>query len=180
MIRQFGIGQIGAEALYACGDLGAREEEMMGAGEVECTIRRATAEDAREIRRLIWRVGINPLSLNWQRFLVAVDEAGRVIGTGQIKPHGDGTRELASIAVQPEWQGKGIGRAIIERLLAENALPLYLTCRAEMEPYYLRFGFHALQATDMPPYFRRIYRLASLLHWIRPGGSSVRVMVKTV
>ncbi len=142
-------------------------------------LRRATAADAKAIRMLIWRVGINPMSLNWRRFLVAVDEQDRVIGTGQIKPHGDGTREMASIAVQPERQGEGIGKTMIARLLLENELPLYLTCRDRMEPYYQRFGFRALSATEMPPYFRRIYRLASFMSRVSPHLGKMRVMVKT-
>src|SRR5512142_2915329 len=97
-------------------------------------IRKATAADARAIRKLIWRVKINPTRLDWRRFVVAVDEHDRLLGCGQVKPHGDGTREMASIAVQPEQQGQGIGRAIVERILAENELPLYLTCRSENEP----------------------------------------------
>ncbi len=144
------------------------------------TIRKATAADAQAIRQLIWRVRINPMSLDWRRFLVAVDETGRVIGTGQVKPHGDGTRELASIAVQPERQGQGIGKAIIERLLAENAPPLYLTCEAQIEPYYLRFGFRALHAAELPPYFRRIYRLATFLNRVWPGMGEMRVMLKSL
>ncbi len=151
---------------------------MAEAGEVQYRLREATQADAKAIRELIHRVGINPLSLDWQRFLVAVDENDRVIGTGQIKPHGDGSRELASIAVQPERQGQGIGKAIIARLLVENALPLYLTCRAPMEPYYLQFGFHTLQAEEMPRYFRRIYRAASFLNQFWPGIGNMRVMGK--
>jgi N-acetylglutamate synthase-like GNAT family acetyltransferase len=142
-------------------------------------IRKATAADARDIRALIWRVGINPVSLDWRRFLVAVNAEDRVIGTGQIKPHGDGTREMASIAVQPEHQGEGVGKAIIQRLLAENELPLYLTCQARMEPYYHKFGFLALKPVEMPPYFRRIFWLASFLSWTWPRIGKMRVMIKT-
>ncbi len=142
-------------------------------------IRKATARDASSIRALIYRVEINPFGLDWRRFLVAVDEEDRVIGSGQIKPHGDGTRELASIAVQPEWQGQGIGREIIERLLAENPLPLYLTCRPRMVSYYERFGFRMLPPEEMPLYFRRIYRAASVFNWLARGAGEMRVMVKT-
>ncbi len=142
-------------------------------------LRKATDKDASSIRTLIYRVGINPFSLDWRRFLVAVDEEDRLIGSGQIKPHGDGTRELASIAVQPEWQGHGIGREIIERLLAENPLPLYLTCRARMAPYYEKFGFRVLRIEEMPPYFRRIYRAASFFSWLVGRTGEMRVMVKT-
>ncbi len=141
-------------------------------------LRKATAQDSPAIRALIYRVGINPFSLDWRRFLVAVDEEDRLIGSGQIKPHGDGTRELASIAVQPAWQGQGIGREIIERLMAENALPLYLTCRARMSPYYEKFGFRVLRVEEMPPYFRRLYRAASFLNRLARRAGELRVMGK--
>lgn len=84
--------------------------------------RKATAQDVSAICALINRMGIIPYSLDWRRFLVAVDEQGRLIAIGQIKPHGNGSRELTSIAVQPEWQSNRIGRAMVERLLAETDL----------------------------------------------------------
>jgi hypothetical protein len=46
-------------------------------------LRAATASDAGAIRLLIFRVGINPRDLDWRRFLVAVDEAGKLIGCGR-------------------------------------------------------------------------------------------------
>ena len=84
------------------------------------------------------------MALDWRRFLVAVDEQDRVIGCGQVKPHADGTRELASLAVIPELQRQGIGKSIAEQLLAENPLPLYLTCRASLQTYYEKFGFQVM------------------------------------
>lgn len=142
-------------------------------------LRKATARDARAIRALIWRVGINPTQLDWRRFVVAVDEQDTVIGCGQVKPHGDGSRELASIAVVPECQGQGIGRMIIERLLDETRLPLYLTCRAAMQEYYQRFGFQPAAYDRMPAYFKRIDRAASLLRRLFPRLNELRIMVKT-
>lgn len=141
-------------------------------------IRPAQAQDGRQIRKLIWSVGINPLGLNWRRFLVAVDARGRLVGCGQIKPHADGSRELASIAVQPDARGQGVSRAIITRLLAGQPLPIYLTCRASLEGYYKRFGFRSAAASEMPAYFRRIARLAGALRTIRPGSEDLLVMVK--
>jgi N-acetylglutamate synthase-like GNAT family acetyltransferase len=142
------------------------------------TLRPAQHSDARAIRALIFRVGINPMGLDWHRFLIVVDEHGRLIGTGQIKPHGDGTRELASIAVQPEYQNQGIGRAIVERLLAENPLPLYLTCASHNCPYYLKFGFRVLADPELPPYYRRLRRLARLAQKIFRIKEDMLVMVK--
>ena len=77
------------------------------------TLRPATAAEFPAIRKLIWQVGINPIGLDWRRFVLAVDEEGRMLGCGQIKPHKGGIRELASIAVVPEARGLGIARAII-------------------------------------------------------------------
>jgi amino-acid N-acetyltransferase len=140
--------------------------------------RPATQNDARTIRTLIYRVGINPMSLDWRRFLLLVDENDRLIGCGQIKPHADGTRELASIAVVPEYQGKGFGTQIITRLLTNTPLPLYLTCRSTTGPYYYRFGFQRLTPSELPPYFHRIWRAASMVSRVFPRMGKMWIMVK--
>jgi len=74
-------------------------------------LRPAQVKDAASIRRLIWQVHINPTGLDWHHFWVAVDAQDSLLGCGQLKPHGDGSLELASIAVQPQQRGKGIARA---------------------------------------------------------------------
>jgi amino-acid N-acetyltransferase len=134
-------------------------------------LRPAANTDFPAIRRLIHQVQINPTGLNWRRFLVAVDEQGQLVGCGQTKRHGDGSREMASIAVEPAWRGGGVARAIIERLLAENPIEVYLTCRAELGSFYERFGFCAIRVGEMPAYFRRLYRLVNAVHTLRllPG-----------
>jgi N-acetylglutamate synthase-like GNAT family acetyltransferase len=131
-------------------------------------LRPAVSNDAQAIRALIRQVGNNPIGLNWRRFIVAVDAQDQVIGCGQIKPHGDGSHELASIAVRPEWQNQGIGQAIIEQLLSEGPRPLYLTCRASLEGYYQKYGFVVTTPDEMPPYFRRIYQAFSFVRRLLP------------
>ena len=147
-------------------------------------IRRAKEDDERTIKALVRASNINPLGIHWQRFLVAED-AGRIVGIGQIKVHGDGSRELASIATVPDRQGEGIATAIIQALLATDAStsvsPLYLTCRSHMSPFYERFGFRVVQRlAEMPPYFRRLMRIARVLFAISSrlgseGGGLVMV-----
>jgi len=141
--------------------------------------RRARASDSMAIRNLIWRVKINPVDLNWHHFLVAVDEHNQLIGCGQIKTHQDGTRELASIAVMPEHQGKGIGHDIIQRLLENETLPLYLTCRSTLAAYYNKFGFTKVESKELPPYLKWIWRIASLFRRIFPQVGELYVMKKT-
>ncbi len=114
------------------------------------------------------------MSLNWPNFLVA-EADGTIIGVGQVKPHDDGSRELASIAVIPARQRQGIGRALIETLLAREAgVVLHLTCRQELQSYYERFGFQRLARTEYPPYFRRIVPLVNLA--MRFLGTQIIVM----
>ena len=124
---------------------------------VEFVVRPATRNDFPAIRLLIHTVQINPFGLDWRRFLVAVTRKGDLLGCGQIKPHGDGSREMASLAVHENARGNGVARAIIEILLAqEKERPLYLMCRTRLASLYARFGFHGIQSEEMPPYFRRI------------------------
>ena len=127
------------------------------------TIRPARETDATQIRDLIHLVGINPMGLDWKRFVVAVDDRDEMLGCGQIKPHGRDILELASIAVHPEHQGKGIGRAIIEHLLQNSTRPLYLMCESSNGPLYEKFGFREISYNEMPRYFQRISRVAGLV-----------------
>ena len=111
------------------------------------------------IRSLIHKVQINPTGLDWRRFHVAATTEGSMLGCGQIKLHGEGSREMASIAVREQARGQGVARAVIEALLAlESERPLYLMCRTRLKPLYVKFGFHPIGLEEMPLYFRRISR----------------------
>ncbi len=138
-------------------------------------LRPATQLDQPPITRIIREANINPMSLDWHRFLVA-EEDGAIIGVGQIKSHGDGSRELASIAVVPSHQGRGIARQIIEALIAQEPGTLYLTCRNQLEPFYTRFGFRKIERDEMPPYFSRLIRLANVFMPLMKHGVRIIVM----
>lgn len=124
------------------------------------TLRPAFERDFPAIKDLIHEGEINPMGLDWTRFVVAVDPDGRVVGCGQLKPHGKEVLELASVVVSHEYRNQGVGRAIIEHLLVNSPRPLYLMCRSRLEPLYEKFGFRAIPYTEMPRYFQRISRLA--------------------
>jgi len=114
------------------------------------------------IRSLIHEARINPVGLNWRRFLLAVTPDGKVVGCAQIKPHYDGSSEFASLAVDPPHRGRGTARNLIEQLLKTSPHPIYLTCRSGLGPFYVRFGFRVADQNDLPPYFRRLKRLADI------------------
>lgn len=143
------------------------------------TLRPATADDFPAIRGLIRAVRINPTGLDWRRFIIAVDGQGKLIGCGQVKLHGDGSRELASIAVKPAWRGQGIASAIIERLIELYPGPLYLTCRPPLSPFYERFGFRRLSGSAAPPYFRRISQILSILQQLHILNHAPLVMLRS-
>ena len=126
-------------------------------------IRAAREAEALQIRDLIHLVGINPMGLDWKRFVVAVNDRDEMVGCGQLKPHGPDVIELASLAVYPEHQGKGVARAIIEYLLKGSQRPLYLMCESGLGPMYEKFGFRPIPYEEMPRYFQRISKLAGLV-----------------
>jgi len=96
---------------------------------------------------------------------VAVALEGNLLGCGQIKPHADGSRELASIAVQEQVRGQGVARAVIEALFdLVPERPLYLMCRTRLRSFYVKWGFHAIVKEEMPPYFRNISRIERIFN----------------
>ena len=129
----------------------------------EYTLRPARESESAQIRELIHLTGINPMGLDWKRFIVAVNVQDEMMGCGQLKPHGTDILELASITVYPEYRGKGIARMVIEHLLKNSPRPLYLTCVSTNEPLYRKFGFISMSYNEMPRYFQRLSKLAGAL-----------------
>jgi len=136
----------------------------------------ATETDFPAIKALVHETGINPLGLNWHRFYVAKSSAGELIGCGQLKPHGDGSLELASIAVVPKWRKRGVASAIIRTLMDAGPRPLYLTCLSNMGPFYEKFGFRAISGNELPKYFRRLSMVAGLVHALHVIQETMLVM----
>jgi N-acetylglutamate synthase-like GNAT family acetyltransferase len=125
-------------------------------------IRPATDADAPAIRALIREAQLNPRDLDWRRFLVA-DEAGTVVACAQVRVHGGGIRELASVAVRKDRRGGGVGRAISEAAIArEPVRPLYLYAEARNEPFWERLGFRTVTGVEIPLDMRAALRLARL------------------
>ena len=131
-------------------------------------LRPATANDQAPIRTLIRSYGLNPFGLHWVHFTVAEErETGRFLGCVQIKSHGDGSRELASLAVVADQQGQGLGGHLIHHLQRIEPPPLWLMCASRLIPYYQRFGFrHINQRRHMPPYFRRMALIFAPFSWL--------------
>ena len=143
---------------------------------LEYEIRPAQESESGQIKELIHLVGINPSGLEWSRFLVAAKADGEIIGCGQIKPHGQDIKELASIAVLPEYRKQGVARKIIEELLSMSPRPLYLMCIEHNGPMYEKFGFYAIEMDEMPRYFRRMQKLFNAVTLVRKMDEGLLVM----
>ena len=139
-------------------------------------LRLAVEADTPAIYDLIREGKINPFGLDWKRFVLVETPDGEVIGCGQIKPHRDGSQELASIAVTQSWQGRGVARAIIEYMIEGVDGPLYLMCVSTMGPLYEKFGFRALERDEMPKYYRRVSKLAGFVEPLRKQGKKLLIM----
>lgn len=60
---------------------------------------------------------------NYRNFLIAEDGRGTMIGVGALRPHSAGLYEIRSLAVCSTWQGKSVGRRLIEGLLEKSRKP---------------------------------------------------------
>jgi len=144
--------------------------------ETDFVIIPARERDFPAIKKLIRQVGINPIGLDWRRFIAAVDEDDRLIGCGQLKTHSDGTIELASIALCQEWRKKGVARALIECLLTKHSPPIYLMCQGDLRSFYEKFGFRIVETDEMGRYFRRIAHLLAGLRMLRLFRDQILIM----
>lgn len=131
-------------------------------------IRPAQAGDQRTIRSIVRGARLYPFGLRWEHFLVA-EEQGAIVGVGQVWTHRDGNRELASIAVLPSHQGRGIGDRVVRALLARESGTVHLMCALWMQGLYERYGFRPIATKDAPPALRWKVRIGqgigALITW---------------
>lgn len=100
---------------------------------------------------------------NWTHFYVA-EEGGDIIGCGAIGPYWGSETEssLFNIFVLPEYQGKGVGRKIIETLERDE---FFLRAKRVEVPasitgvgFYRKLGYEYKNGIDRPDE-ERLYRL---------------------
>lgn len=77
------------------------------------------------------------------RVSVAVHE-GRVIGFANAVSDGVLSAYIPLLEVLPEWQGRGLGRALVQHLSAqlEHLYMVDLCCDEELTGFYESLGFH--------------------------------------
>ena len=126
------------------------------------SIRHAVEADQATIVSFIRRAKLNPRNLHWQNFLIA-EENGQVVGIRQVKVYSQGTREIASGFVLPEYRRQGISARLMNELLAREKGPLYTMVNPKWVPYYEQFGFRRVEVGQLPPDFRKEYRIGRIV-----------------
>ena len=100
---------------------------------------------------------------SWTHFYVA-EEGGDIIGCGAIGPYWGSETEssLFNIFVLPEYQGKGVGRKIIETLERDEyflrAKRVEVPASITAVDFYRKLGYEYKNGIDRPDE-ERIYRL---------------------
>jgi N-acetylglutamate synthase-like GNAT family acetyltransferase len=88
-------------------------------------------------------------------FLVAESD-GRIVGTAALEVSSDNAL-LRSVAVAPEWRSRGLGRALVTRVIADaearGLRGLYLLTTTA-EHYFPSFGFRQITRDEVPAALR--------------------------
>ncbi|HEX5743836.1 MAG TPA: GNAT family N-acetyltransferase [Candidatus Saccharimonadales bacterium] len=87
-------------------------------------------------------------------FFIAKDTEGRLIGFVGLKNNGDGHGAFKRLAVVPEWQRKGVGKALVSvaidwaRAAGFTKLSLQTHSREYAKSLYEQFGFKVVGWVD--------------------------------
>lgn len=90
--------------------------------------------------------------------VLAVDEAsGQVVGFINALSDGVLSAFIPLLEVLPDYQGRGIGSELVQRLLAqlEGLYAVDLLCDAEVQPFYARLGMQPAQGMMLRRYDRQ-------------------------
>ena len=86
-------------------------------------------------------------------FRVAVNSDGRVVGCGAVHVMWEDLAEVRTLAVLPEFRGRGIGRDLLAELVATaRALGVErVVCLTFEVDFFARQGFEVAESVDVAP-----------------------------
>jgi amino-acid N-acetyltransferase len=125
-------------------------------------VRSAAVQDHDAIVALVRGGHLNPLDLDWRRFVVAADPSG-IVGAVQMRRHADGSRELGSLVVREDARRRGIAGRLIDTLLASDAARVFMITGAAFAAHYARWGFRRIGPGHAPRAILRNYLVGRLV-----------------
>lgn len=137
------------------------EDNGTDAMDANVTIRPARAEDVPAMAKLINGYAARDLMLprseeqllrHLPDFVVA-EVTGRIIGCAGLARLSPELAEIRSLAVAPEMQGRGIGRALVSFLLqAAREVGIAQVCALTLQPrFFEALGFQVVDRWDISP-----------------------------
>ena len=123
-------------------------------------LRKAKIADVAEMQRLINRFAdkgdllhrsLNQLYENIRDFYMLEDD-GRVIGTCALHINWGDLAEIMALTVDDSYQGKGLGRRLIEACLDDSKdLGIYRVFALTYKPeFFVRHGFRYIEKSELP------------------------------
>ena len=83
----------------------------------------------------------------------ATDDHGRLVGFVRALSDGAYRSTIFDLIVAPEWRERGLGRALVERILATPALERCrrtdLVCKQEVAAFYESLGFERTSSDQL-------------------------------
>ncbi|WP_457625522.1 N-acetyltransferase [Persephonella sp.] len=123
-------------------------------------IRKATVKDAKDIFGILQRFAIEgillPRSLNSIyeniRDFYVYEENGKIAGIGSLHIFWEDLAEIKSLAVLPEYQGKGIGKKIVKECIKEaKQLGIKKVFALTYVPdFFQKLGFKIVDKSEFP------------------------------
>lgn len=98
--------------------------------------------DFLKVKTLIAEMCLDDNDLRSGQFMTAKQNE-KVLGFGRIRNYG-GCRELCSLGVTEPNRMKGIGSALVQALMKNERLPLYIV--TVIPGFFMRFGFRETEA----------------------------------
>jgi N-acetylglutamate synthase-like GNAT family acetyltransferase len=87
-----------------------------------------------------------------KEYVVATNEDGTIVGTASLKVYSTELAEVAGLAVRDDQQGRGVGRALVEALIADaRSLGLKDVFGLTRKPlFFIRLGFRIDEKEEFP------------------------------
>lgn len=120
--------------------------------------RKANSKDMPLILKLINDYSGDDRKLNPDQFILACTEKIIVGCVRTVQAESD-CKELASLAVLPEYRNSGIGTTLIKEILqADTSRPLYLICNKDKSGFYKKHNFKTTHINALPQTLKRDFK----------------------
>jgi amino-acid N-acetyltransferase len=126
----------------------------------EVVLREALPTDVEELHTLLGGFAAQGLLLprtveevyrNFREFVVA-EHNGRIVGCAGLRLYSSNLGEIVGLAVSEESHGRGVGRLMVDTLLAQaKSLGLHKVIALTLKPeFFTKLGFEAADVADYP------------------------------